>query len=147
MVLNGVWQWDNAGLLIKRWTPLFDPRIERYDQILIWVKLPNLPLEYWSVDFFKLVGNTLGTHLETDFSYLQTGVCCLGRVLVLLDFRNGLAADLVIKKGNTEFNQPLDYLGIPFRCYRCHIYVHLANECLLPFNKNSSSVSVQKMWV
>ena len=44
------------------------------------------------------MGNTLGSHLETDFSYLQTGVCCIGRVLVLLDFRNGLPTELVIKK-------------------------------------------------
>ena len=92
------------------------------------------------------MGNTLGTHLETDFSYLQSGVCCMGQVLVLLDFRNGLPADLVIKKGNSEFSQPLDYMGIPFRCYRCHVYGHLANDCSLPFNNNSSSGSVQKIW-
>ena len=83
--------------------PLFDPCVERYDHIPIWVKLPNLPFEYWSGDFFKLVSNTLGTHLETDFSYLQTGVCCMGRVLVLLDFRNGLPTDLVVKNGNSKF--------------------------------------------
>ena len=42
LVLAGIWKWENAGLLIKIWMPLFDPRIERYDQIPIWVKLPNL---------------------------------------------------------------------------------------------------------
>ena len=25
LVLVGTWRWENAGLLIKRWTPLFDP--------------------------------------------------------------------------------------------------------------------------
>ena len=125
--------------------PLFDPRNERYDQVLIWVKLPNLPFEYWSADFFKLVGNTLGSHLETDFSYLQTVVCCMGRVLVLIDFRNGLPADSVIKRGSSEFSQPLDYLGVPFRCYRCHGFGHLLNECSLPFNKHFSSGS-HKVW-
>ena len=63
LVLTGVWRWDNSGLLLKIWTPLFDPRFERYDLIPIWVKLPNIPFESWSVDFFKLVGNTLGTYL------------------------------------------------------------------------------------
>ena len=145
LVLAGVWRWEYAGLLIKRWMPLFDPRIARYDQILIWVKLPNLPFEYWSADFFKLVGNTLGSHLETDSLFLKTGVCCLGRVLVLIDFRNGLPADLIIKKGNTEFTQPLDYLGVPFRCYRCHVLGHLMHECSLPFNKKTSG-SPHKIW-
>ena len=76
--------------------PLFDPRIERYDTIPIWVKLPNLPFEFWSVDFFKILGNTIGTFLEADVSFLETGICCLGKILVLLDIRNGLAEDIVI---------------------------------------------------
>ena len=132
-VLNGVWQWDNVGLFLKRWSPLFNPRCERYDLLPNWVKLPKLPFEFWSVDFFKLVGNTLGSHLETDLSFLDTGVCCLGRVLVLLDLRHGLAADLVIKWGDIEFCQPLDYLGLPFRCNRCHAYGHLIPNCSFPF--------------
>ena len=84
MVLAGVWRWDKIGLLIKWWTTLFDTRIERYDQVPIWVKLLNLPFEFWSIDFFKLVGNTLGTHLETDLSFLKSELvvwvgfwCCL----------------------------------------------------------------------
>ena len=68
------------------------------------------------------------------------------RVLVLIDYQNGLPADLVIKRGSSEFSHPLDYLGVPFRCYRCHGYGHLMNECLLPFNKNSSSGFVHKIW-
>ena len=35
LVLVGIWKWENVGILIKRWTPLFDPRIESYDQIPI----------------------------------------------------------------------------------------------------------------
>ena len=104
LVLARIWKWENAGLVIKIWTPLFDPCIERYDQIPIWVKLPNLPFKYWSTDFFKLVGNTLGSHLETHFSFLKMGVCFLGRVLVLIDFRKGLSTDLIIKKGSTKFS-------------------------------------------
>ena len=35
-------------------------------------------------------------------------------------------------------------MGIPFRCYRCHVYGHLANECSLPFNQKP--ISVLKNW-
>ena len=44
--------------------------------------------------------------------------------------------------------QPLDYLGLPFRCYRCHELGHLANNCSLSFKKISSSKSwrVKKDW-
>ena len=46
-----------------------------------------------------MIGNALGTFLEADLSFLETGICCLGKVLVLLDMRNGLVEDIVIKKG------------------------------------------------
>ena len=81
----------------------------------IWVKLPNLPFEYWSLDFFKLNGNTMGTFLEADMSFLELGVCCLGKVLVLLNLRLGLVANILIKRGDFELCQPLDYLGVPFK--------------------------------
>ena len=45
-ILKGVWKWENSSLFLKCWTPLFDPRVERYDSLPIWVKLPNLPFEF-----------------------------------------------------------------------------------------------------
>ena len=65
---------------------------------------------------------------------------------MLIDFRNGLPADLVIKRGSSEFSQPLHYLGVPFRCNRCHVFGHLMNECSLPFNKKSFPRSAHKIW-
>ena len=103
IILTGFWRWQNSALLLKRWSSLFDPRVERYDLIPIWVKLPNLPFEFWSAEFFNLIGNTLGTFLEADLSFLDSGICCLGKVLVLLDLKNGLAEDILIKKGDFEF--------------------------------------------
>ena len=66
---------------------------------------------------------------------------------MLIDFRNGLPTDLIIKKGSSEFSQPLDYLGVPFRCYRCHVFGHLMNKCSLPFNKKSSGSAHKTSWV
>lgn len=66
--------------------------------------------------FFKLIGNNLGTFLEVDMSFLDSGVCCLGKVLVLLDLCLGLVANILIKREDSELCQPLDYLGVPFKC-------------------------------
>ena len=74
--------------------------------------------------FFKLVGNLLGSFVEADMSFLQSGVMCLGKVLVLLDLRKGLAEVLQIECGDRVFSQPLDYVGVPFRSNRCHRYGH-----------------------
>ena len=50
-----------------------------------------------------MIGNALGTFLEVDLSFLKTGICCLGKVLVLIDMCNGLVEDIVIKKGDIVF--------------------------------------------
>ena len=121
-------------MIMKRWTPLFDPRIERYESMPIWVNPSNLPFKYWSVEFFKLIGNTLGTYLEEDLSFVESGFFFLGKVLVLLNLRYGLAADILIKRGDFEFSHPLDYKGIRFKCKRCHVYVHVVSECSLSFS-------------
>ena len=114
---------------------MFNPRSERYDTFPIWVKLTNLPFEFWSLDFFKLVGNSLGSFLEDDLSFLQTGVCCLGKILVLLDISKGLVVDLMISKGNLSICQPLDYVRVHFKCLRCHRHGHLTSNCSLSFHQ------------
>ena len=120
--------------------PLFDPLVERYDSLPIWVKLPNLSFEFWSLDIFNMIGNLLGTFLEADLSFLSNGICCLGKVLVLLDLRNGLANEIVIQKGDNVFSQPIDYVRLPFRCNCFQLYGHLLAHCHLPLKKNGLSL-------
>ena len=74
--------------------------------------------------------------MEADLSFSESRVCCLGRVLVLLDLRNGLASDIDIKHGDTIFIQTLDYVAIPFKCNRCHSYGHLVSHCHLSLKNN-----------
>ena len=53
-----------------------------------------------------------------------------------MDLRKGLVADIDIRLGDTVFNQTLDYVGIPFKCNRCHSYGHLVSNCHLSLKKN-----------
>ena len=46
--LAGSWRWDSDGLSFKCWSPLFNPQTKRYDIISIWIKIPNIPFEFWS---------------------------------------------------------------------------------------------------
>ena len=85
--------------------------------------------------------------LEANLSYLTSRVYCLGKVLVLLDIRNGLVADLMIKRGNKCFCQPLDYVGVPFRCIRCHGHGNLASHCSISFhNQLGSALKKNFVW-
>lgn len=86
-VLSSHWHFEHAHVLLKRWTPMFDPETEQIGIGPIWVRLPGLPLQYWSEDIFRRIGNAMGTYLDYDKSFLQTGLMAYARLLINLDTR------------------------------------------------------------
>ena len=145
-ILIGLWKWDGVALFLKRWTPLFNPHSERYDNMPTWVKLPHLPFKLWLLDFFKLVGGSLGYFVEVDMSFVQSSVMCMGNILVNLDLRDGLAEDILIKWGNKVYRKPLDYMGVPFHYNRCHKYGHVIAQCDLNFKRKLWDEKHVKQW-
>eukprot|EP01018_Ginkgo_biloba_P010712 Gb_14385 [translate_table: standard] len=98
---------------------------ERSSSLPVWVKLPGLPLDFWSNEVFKEIGNSLGSFIEVDMSLVDTNAMSVVRILVSFDLREGLGDNILIQKGELVHNQVLDYVKIPFRCGRCH---NLASE-------------------
>jgi hypothetical protein len=81
--------------------------------------------------------------LEVDFSFEDTGLMSVARILVRLDLRPRLLKDLTIETTSGSFLQPLNYEGIPFRYHRCHAYGNGVADCKLPFKgKLRSSLDV-----
>jgi hypothetical protein len=79
--LGKPWSVNNSPLLLKPWSPLFDASKERMDIILVWVRLPALPLHFWSLEHFKLIGNFLGDFLDADMTFEETKQRKVARVL------------------------------------------------------------------
>jgi len=83
--MSSFWHFEHAPVLLCRWNPLFDPEKEQIGVGPIWVRLPELPLQFWSEDIFQRIDNTLGTYLENDRYYLATGMMAYARILVHLE--------------------------------------------------------------
>lgn len=86
-------------MLLRKWTPLFDPEQERLEAGPLCVHLPGLPLQLWSEDIFRHIGNALGTYLENEKSYLTTRKMTYAKVLVHLDTTDGLRSSLLSNGG------------------------------------------------
>lgn len=126
-------------VLLKRWDPLFDPDREQLGAGPVWVRLPGLPWQFWSPYVFKRIGDTLGTYLEHDRSYENTGKRTMARILVHMDTRPGLEEVIEIYHSHVTRKQILDYEGVPFRCHRCHKTGHLFKDC--PLNSGGGKES------
>lgn len=137
-ILSKLWHIEHTSVLLKRWSPLFDPEREKLGAVPLWVIILGLPLHFWSEDIFRRIGNALSTYLEHDNSYLSSGNMSLAEILVHLDTREGLEEHITLHWKHYSHTQILDYEGVPFRCRRCHKVGHLYKEC--PLNKKSSAI-------
>eukprot|EP01018_Ginkgo_biloba_P000430 Gb_04206 [translate_table: standard] len=82
------------------------------DYTPVWVKVPGLPIDFWSLEVFKKIGNELAMFLEADMSFLDTGQMTPEKVLVGIDLRDGLAPKMMLQKGYFTYTQNLDYIGV-----------------------------------
>lgn len=87
---------EMAPILLKRWSPLFEPKREQLGAGPIWVKLSGLPLHFWSKDVFMRIGNALGIYLDFDKSYESTGNKSMARILAYLDIIEGLEEHITL---------------------------------------------------
>ncbi|GLJ52485.1 hypothetical protein SUGI_1116660 [Cryptomeria japonica] len=55
-----------VGFFIRDWTPNFDPRQATIEEIPIWLRLYNLPHEYWKEEVFKSIGEKIGRFIKLD---------------------------------------------------------------------------------
>lgn len=130
-ILNKSWSLDHSPILLNPWHPMFDASRERVDTIPIWVWLPALPLHFWDQYHLHRIGNIMGVFLEADLSFLETHMKQVGRILVNINIREGLAGTINLDWGPDIIPQILDYENIPFRCHRCHAYGHPVSKCSL----------------
>nr|XP_009803445.1 PREDICTED: uncharacterized protein LOC104248817 [Nicotiana sylvestris] len=59
VMYSGPHMLNNKPVVVKQWTADFDFDEEDLKTIPIWVKLPNLPLSYWSASALSKIGNDL----------------------------------------------------------------------------------------
>ena len=52
------------GMYLNKWDLSFNPEKDIPKAILVWVKLPHLPMHCWNDEDFKAIGNMLGKYVD-----------------------------------------------------------------------------------
>ncbi|XP_057831869.1 uncharacterized protein LOC131042571 [Cryptomeria japonica] len=126
---GGPYFYNQVGLFIKPWHVGFNPTEELPSQVLVWVRLPWLPLEFWREDIFSLVASQLGKPVGPSRQTMEKKVITYARVCVEIDLNKPLPDSIEIRLGSSSWIQQLDYETLPFRCRFCHEYGHLQRVC------------------
>ena len=65
-LMDGPWFVGDQYLHVQAWEVDFHPHIGKISTTAIWLRLENLPIEYYHPDFLKHVGHKLGKLLKVD---------------------------------------------------------------------------------
>lgn len=66
-VLKGVpWFVSQHFLSIRQWEPYFKASAATFSSVAVWIRLPELPIEYYEPEALKEIGGAIGHVLRID---------------------------------------------------------------------------------
>lgn len=129
IIFKNPWVYGRSFLALSRWYAGFDPLKNTPSNCLIWVKLPNLPLELWTEESLAKIGNSIGRFIYVDPWCRGETDKRVAWVLIEKPYK-GVYPDLLeIAWEDSKIIQRLDFWGIPFRCSFCHKTGPLIRNC------------------
>ena len=80
---EGQWAIGRSSLLLQKWSSGMSLNDSFFAQAPVWVRLPELPLEYWNEDVFGGIARTFGELLSMDLitaskRHLNFASICIG---------------------------------------------------------------------
>jgi hypothetical protein len=89
------------GLYLNRWTLDFNPENDIPSTVLVWVRLPFLPLHCWNEETIKEIGNSLGWYI--DNAEPKEGLQACAWICVEVDLKKRLPEVVKLKLYNWTF--------------------------------------------
>ncbi|GAA0159737.1 hypothetical protein LIER_16445 [Lithospermum erythrorhizon] len=119
------WIFLQRRMIIKSWTP--DPRIEQKgeEKVPIWVKIPNLSLQFWNEEMLSKIGSYIGVPLIADSTSSTMERVAYARVYVEVEATIELPDFVPLTDDfGIEFHQKVYYDWIPPKCSHCKVFGH-----------------------
>lgn len=122
---KGPWMVLDHYLIVKEWCPNFDPFEVTEEKMLVWVRFPVLPIEYFKEAFLQKVGNKIGRFVRMDEATSITTKGKFARMCVEIDITKPLVPKFRIQKRTRR----IEYEGIHLVCFHCGVYGHKKEVC------------------
>jgi hypothetical protein len=110
---NGPYFIGTKGMYLNKWTLDFNPENEIPSAVLVWVRLPFLPLHCWNDETIKNIGNALGRFI--DRAEPRDGLQSCARLCVEVDLEKGLLEAIQLILDGWYYIQTVDYEQLSFK--------------------------------
>ncbi|GLJ55487.1 hypothetical protein SUGI_1191560 [Cryptomeria japonica] len=109
--------------------PNFDPKKEEIDLVPLWIKLYNLPHEYWDIETLKLIGDKLGGFLKADEALEVDEYNMYARICIQWQVAHPLPQYIELQSGEGVWRQPVEVEDLIDAYALCKKKGHLETEC------------------
>lgn len=89
---GGPWMIMDHYLIVKEWSPNFDSMMEKTKKVLVWVRFPDLPMEYYNHGFLFRIVEKIGRLIRIDSVTSLTSRGKFARLCVDVDITKPLLA-------------------------------------------------------
>lgn len=133
----GPWTVQGHYITVTKWRPFFSTAGDTVTSTLAWVRIPNLPLEFFAEGILLGIGNLLGKAVKVDHTTMKVERGKYACICVEIDFKKPLASR--INLNGKVFH--VEYEGLKQICCKCGMYGHEMEECEV--NKEVSGMNGQ----
>ena len=122
---KGPWFVGGHFLSIRPWEPNFRASSANVSSVALWIRLNELPIEYYNVEAFHLIGGAIGNILRIDTFTASETRGRFARLCVQVDVGKPLSTTVMIGK----LEQPISYEGLQKLCFGCGRMGHEKAHC------------------
>ena len=127
---RGPWHMANRPLVLKHWQPSLPLAREDVNKVPVWVRLYNVPFEYWTSKGLSFVASAVGCPLHADHITLSRTRLSYARVCVEIDARDELIDDFDFQCSNgTWIKVRAEFEWVPMKCSSCGVFGHTLGSC------------------
>ncbi|EOA32085.1 hypothetical protein CARUB_v10015332mg, partial [Capsella rubella] len=122
---GGPWRVLGSILMVKAWSPEFDPLCDDIVTTPVWVRISHIPVIFYHRAILMGFDEGLGKPLRVDMTTLKMERARFVRVCVEVNLRDPLKGSLLI---NGE-RYHVSYEGLTHICPTCGVYGHMVSGC------------------
>lgn len=122
---EGPWTILDHYLVVKEWTPNFDHVIDKTEKLIVWVRFPCFPIEYFDFAFLKNVGEKIGKPIRADQNTETSLEGRFTRLCIEVDITKPLLAKFKL----SNRIRTIEYKGIHLVCFGYGVYRHIQYTC------------------
>lgn len=110
---SGRYIMGDQRLYLNYWSPRFNSKCDVPSSVLVWMKLPYIPLHFWNDVTCRLIVKSLRKYIAC--SEPKDGLFSCDRICVEVDLDKGLLVTVNLCMDNWMHVQEVDYDQLPFR--------------------------------